>query len=271
MFLRKIFSSNNKLTWVVIDLFIVIIGVYCAFLIQSYSENEKTEKEKDKIYTALKYELETFRFTASQVALGVKHNLTDWQKKIDERTYHDYSGGRFIEPQYGYQIIEHSINIDNSTIIDFELYNVLQGLYVEIKKVEHTERLLTEVAMRYRLLPVNLDQESQEVQLVKYENFNNFKRYVLFTGDRGIIMQRIVDNSQKVLEILNERLSPAQRKKIEENLIRQKMPDVPMKERALGLVKQFFPDWSNEEIEKIFEEIHGTKKVHNSDSTSSTN
>jgi len=271
MFLRKIFSSDNKFVWVIIDLFIVIIGVYCAFLIQSYAEDERTEKEKDKVYTALKYELEIFRFSASEVALDVQSNIPNWEQKISNEVYFDFSDVRFIEPQYQYQIIEHSINIENSAIIDFELYDALQNLYVEIKKVEHTEQLLTEVAMKYHLIPEKLNANSKEAMLLSYENFNNFKRYVLFTRDRGSIMERIVFNSRKVLEILNARIDPVKRKNIERDLMKLGMPDFPNKNVAVGMAKKFFPNWSEEEITEIYNQVHGTKSTDSDSSSTQPN
>lgn len=260
MFLRKLFNSNNKFTWVLIDLLIVIIGVYCAFLIQSYAEQDKTNKEKDKIYTALKYELESFRFLASEIALGISGTVKEWEDKISNDTYHDFSGGRFIAPQFDYQIVEHAINTNDSDIIDFELYDVLQQLHVGIKKAEHTERLLTEIALRYRLIPPTLDSNSKEVKLMSYENFNNFRRYVMFTKDRGSIMQRIIVRSQNALAILNDRIDPAKRKEIERNLMKQKMPEFPVKEVAVGVGKKYFPNWSEEEILEIYDEVHGVKE-----------
>ena len=58
MFLRKLFASDKKLGWVIIDLFVVIIGVYCAFLIQNSATAQQDKKEQTKIYSALKMELE---------------------------------------------------------------------------------------------------------------------------------------------------------------------------------------------------------------------
>lgn len=70
MFLRKLFSKDNRLTWVVIDLIIVIIGVYCAFAIQSYADNQKISQERDRVLTALKYEMEVSDIVCRRQHLG---------------------------------------------------------------------------------------------------------------------------------------------------------------------------------------------------------
>ena len=49
MFLRKLMNIGNKGKWLALELLVVFIGVYLAFLFQSYAENIKLEKEKEKV------------------------------------------------------------------------------------------------------------------------------------------------------------------------------------------------------------------------------
>ena len=105
MFLRKIFSANNKLLWVLVDLFIVIIGVYCAFLMQNYAEQSKNAKEQDKVLTALKYELEFFRYRMFETSLGMQGKLRGLKEIQAKGSYDYFSDYRFIEPQYDYCLL----------------------------------------------------------------------------------------------------------------------------------------------------------------------
>lgn len=266
MFLRKLFSSENKLVWVLVDLLIVIIGVYCAFLIQNYSEAEKTEKEKEKIYSALKFELEQFRYTALGITAGIEGRLSRWNRDYPKGTYLNFSDWKFIEPQYNYQIVEHSINIDNNEIIDFELYSSLQRLYVEIKKVEFTERIITDLALKYKNIPTGLDESSTSFKLIDGENLDNYERFLMYTRIRRENLAQVVRHSISVLTILNDRMPENIRKRIEEDLIRLKMPDVPSEERAVLLTLQFFPNWTKEEVLKIHREIHQPESSVEADS-----
>ena len=49
MFIRKLFNVGDKAKWLILELLIVFVGVYLAFLFQSYSEQAKIESEKRKV------------------------------------------------------------------------------------------------------------------------------------------------------------------------------------------------------------------------------
>ena len=91
MFLRKLFSSDNKFTRVFVDLIIVIIGVYGAIWIQSYAEDKKTQKEQDRVLTDLKYEMEIFRYRMYETALGMQGLAGNLQEIRAAESHSDFS------------------------------------------------------------------------------------------------------------------------------------------------------------------------------------
>lgn len=268
MFLRKLFASENKFAWVLIDLLIVIIGVYCAFLIQNYAENEKNLKERDRIITAMKYEMEAFRFQMSQISLGMRREVRVFNSYLSQQTYPNFSDARFIEPQYEYQSIEYALKLQNSAIIDFELYLKLQNIFVEIKKIEHVERLLTETSRRYQTIPASIPSSSIEYKLVKAENLDNFVRYEILTRDRGQVSARLAMASTDALTIINERLGPERAKEIEKELILGYAPNFDNEEEAIQIGLQYFPHFSKEEMASLYRRANGLEETP-SDSTSS--
>ena len=54
-------STEAKWAWAFVDLIVVIIGIYIAFLLQSTSAVRKDQREQIKVYSALKMELEIMR------------------------------------------------------------------------------------------------------------------------------------------------------------------------------------------------------------------
>ena len=109
-----------------LELAIVFVGVYLAFVLQDFSEDLQEAREQDKIYRALKYELEGFRFLMpgqAAYATGVRNQM---QTGLDNGRITDFSEWRFIAPQYDYQIIEYAINVQNSEIVDFALFERLK-------------------------------------------------------------------------------------------------------------------------------------------------
>ena len=253
MFVRKLLSMNNKVAWAFIDLMMIIIGVYCAFLIQQYSETERTKRDEERIMSALKYELEILRFSTPIYADDTKNRLQNWTKSRDNESYSDFSGWRFVEPQYSFQIVEHAVDLDNTDIVDFELYSRLQNLLIEIKKAEYAERKITEVSMRYKSLPATLNSKSNEFLLLNQENFDNFNRFILFSEDRANILPRVANASATALEIINSRMDPLKKKEIERQLLLENIGIAPSVDHAIGLVKQFFPDFTEEEVREIYE------------------
>ncbi|MEP1035300.1 hypothetical protein [Ekhidna sp.] len=263
MFLRKLFNSENKFTWVLIDLLIVIIGVYCAFLIQSEAEDAKNAKEKDRVVTALKYELEAFRFQMSGISQGMGNYSKRLSSVLQQGNYENFSDYRFIEPQYDYQTIQYALSLQSSEIIDFELYNLLQSLFVEIKKIEHVERLITETSRRYRTIPSNVNKETIQYKMTWTENYDNFDRFVTLITDRSGISARVAEASAGALPLINERLGQKKSRAIEKQLLMENMDIARNEQEAVFIAKQFFPNFSEGEIRELYQQ------ANQSDSTQS--
>ncbi|NVJ47731.1 MAG: hypothetical protein HWE07_11410, partial [Cytophagia bacterium] len=54
MFIRRLFNIGEKAKWIIVELFVVFVGVYMAFLFQQYAEDQKLRQEKDKVLMSLK-------------------------------------------------------------------------------------------------------------------------------------------------------------------------------------------------------------------------
>lgn len=248
MFLRKILSSENKLTWVVIDLVIVIIGVYCAFLIQSYAEEQKSQRMKEQVLTALKFELEAFRIQLPEFADYVR----DYLKDIQAEENPDISGWRFVEPQYSYKIVEYAMQLENGDIIDFEMYDNLQKLYVSIKQLEHVERLITNRGGAYKRLvpelpkdhPVNLERMA--------DNQDNLRRFTIFLRGRIGNLMRVTNVSSDVLKRIDADLGYEKSKEIERAFIIENMPRIGSEEEVIALGAAYFPKFNEDEIIQLF-------------------
>lgn len=257
MFLRKIFSEKNKLVWVLVDLMIVIIGVYGAFLIQNYAESNKNNKDRERIFSALKYEMETLRYVMITNARYAQKRVPNLNQMKKNGVYENFLNYRFIEPQYDYQTISYAISLQNTEIVDFELYNSLQSIYVEVKKIEHAERLLTDTALKYKSIPKSLDKSSTAFQIMQSENLDNFERLIIFTIDRGSVATRLAEATADVLKIINSRLPSDKVKAIEREIIIENIKYIASNiEEAIYLGKQFFPTFTEQEIREIYQQAN---------------
>lgn len=221
--------------------------------------------ERDRVLSALKYELEAFRYRMTQNALGATNYGQQLQATLKEGSYANFSDYRFIEPQYDYQTIAYSIALQNTEIVDFELYNVLQSLFVEIKKIEHVERLITETSRRYRTLPENLSKETPDYKLAWTGNYDNFGRFVTLIDDRGEISARIASASEGALPLINSRLGDEKSRAIEKKLVIQNLDLVRNEDEAVFIGKKFFPRFTEEEIREIYRDQKGEPSPTKSD------
>lgn len=187
-----------------------------------------------------------------ETTLGMRSLESDLKETLADGSYSNFSDYRFIEPQYDYQTIAYAINLQNTEIVDFELYDHLQSLFVEIKKIEHAERLLTETSRRYKSIPSKLSSESASFAIIDSENRDNFIRFVTLIGDRAGISGRIATASTLAMPIVNSRLGTGKVRAIEKELLIENMGRASSEDEAVALGQRFFPNFSAQEIRQFY-------------------
>lgn len=253
MFIRKLFNISDKIKWLSLELVVVFIGVYLAFLFQSYNENRRLSGEKEKVYTALKYELEYFRVDLPGRASYARSEVRKNRELLREGNYIDYSLWIYLEPQYAFQIIEYAINLEDTNIIDFQLYNQLVTLYSNIKRLSHAESMIMETSQRYVPVLADVSDNSREAKLREADNLQNFSRFIKFMNSRAGSLQSVAVESDNCLKIINQLMDPELRKSIEEDLIRSRINDFESLEDAQNAVRSLYPDFTEEEVKAIYE------------------
>ena len=240
-----------------LELAIVFVGVYLAFVLQDFSEDLQEAREQDKIYRALKYELEGFRFLMpgqAAYATGVRNQM---QTGLDNGRITDFSEWRFIAPQYDYQIIEYAINVQNSEIVDFALFERLKTLFTSIKRLESAEGQMMSMAQRYAAVPGGLGETDPFRLTREADNLANLKRFLVYMGDRINNLERVAEISSDVLVIVNEGLSEDVLREIEDALIRSQIHLFRSEQEAVATAGRFFPDFDPAEVRRIFDEHSG--------------
>lgn len=245
----KIFTRQG-VKFFLIELVVVFLGVYLAFLFQSYVEQKKVHAEKEKIMIGLKKDMEYFRIFFPEYA--GEDQIQEWQKIVTEREYIDFHNWRFIQPQYDYTAIEYALS-RNAEVIDYELNSTLAQIYQELQKLEYVENLLTELSMSYKSIPDNAPVNSQ-ILLETENNRLNFLRFVSRYEDRSSIMKRIADISSEYLPHINASFDSKQLKEIELELIQNyATPSNQQEVEAISQALQvYFPNLAKEEIQQLF-------------------
>lgn len=242
-------SNRGKWTWAIVDLLVVIIGVYIAFLIQSSAADRKDAKEKTKVLMALKFELETFRIQFP----GFADYMTNYYEEVKDDELTDFSGWRYNEPQYAYQIIEYGMNLENEDVINFQLYDKLQKLYVQIKQLEHIERQITEISGKHKKFIPELPM-THELNLVrKADNASHFERFLMFVRSRAFSLNWLASSTNDALTLINDQLGPELTKEIEREIISQNLRYISTEEDVIQMVANLFPSFTEKEILDLYE------------------
>ncbi len=241
----KLFSKKG-VKFLLLELVIVFFGVYGAFLFQNYSEERKIDAEKEKVMIGVKEDLEYFRIYFPDFA-GTSQ-VDKWREIIAKEEYTDFSDWRFIQPQYDYIAVEYALSQD-ANVIDFEMNSAIAEIYQELKKLEHTEILLTELSMKYEAVPEG-NRDNIIVKTAHLNNFLNFKRFTERYADRASIMERIAEMSATHLPMINREFSKEKLKLIELLLIQKNVTAKNEQEINfyVNVLKEFFPNLSEEEL-----------------------
>ncbi len=247
------FFSKQGIKFILLELIIVFVGVYCAFLFQNYSEQRKIEAEKEKVMIGVKEDLEYFRIYFPDFA-GLPQ-VEEWRETIANEKYIDFSGWRFIQPQYDYIAIEYALSAD-AEVIDFELNSAIAEIYQELRKLEHVELILNELAMRYQAIPEG-SKDNESVRNAHLNNYSIFKRFTERYADRASIMQRIAEKSSEHLPMINSYFSPQELKEIEILLIRKNVTVQNEQEIEfyINVLNEFFPNLSEEELRTTLQSL----------------
>lgn len=249
------FFSKEGVKFLALELVIVFLGVYGAFLFQNYSENQRIRSEQNKILIGLKEDLEYFRIFFPGYAGD--DQVKEWRVLFQEGEYPQYFEWRFIQPQYDYRAIEYALEAD-ARVIDYELNSGIAEVYQELKKLEYVEDLITQIAMEYHYLPGDLKEKS-EGELLHQQNFLNFKLFTERMADRSGIMNRIAEMSDLFLPEINAQFGKKELKNLELQLIDKYLnpENEAVLDASIPPLLEFFPNLTEEEI-RNFVRIKGS-------------
>jgi len=214
-------KNRLKINWqtLLLELLVVFIGVYLAFLLNNFQENQKVKNEEHKVMTSLKKELDVIGLTFDNMANYQKSKAEECDSllRIDEiPRFYDW---RYIQPQYNYAVLEYAINVQDARIVDFELYEKLVPVYREMEKLIFAENLMTEWAGKFHNMPPELDSLDVEYQKRRADNRFSAYKFTVYAYDRASIMKRLVEFSRDALAYIDKHIEPAERLAMEKELI----------------------------------------------------
>ncbi len=261
MFLTKLFkrlSGVIEIKWqfVVVELFIVFIGVYLAFSLNNHQQEQYVKKEGEKVWSSLKLELERIRLSFPVWVEYQKSQNEKWDSLFAIQEVGKFYTWRYIQPQYDFTTIEYAISTRESSIVDFDMYKKLTELNQNIQMLRHSEELMTETGFKYKNIHSKLPKTSKEYLQLTADNRFHFFKFIDFSKIRVNSMNRIVLLVVDLLEIIDEKLGPQKSFELEKSFIQKQiiaLAEDAKPEEILGKFKQNFPDLSEEQINNIYD------------------
>ncbi len=250
----KLFKNSKNARFLFLELLMIFIGVYLAFLFQNYSEQRKIDKEKEKVLMSLKLELEIFRTSFPDFANFQNEKNQEWDSLFRVRETADFYTWRYLEPQYNFQVIEYALDQKGTDIVSFEIYEELSALYSNIKRLEHAERLMTEHGQKYRNILNGWDENSWAAKERKADNRLNFFKFRVAGYDRSFILERIAKDSERLLVEINQELGDKNTRIAEINLLHKYLEQGTDPERIQRVFSNYFKQYSPEEFENLVKE-----------------
>lgn len=243
-----------------LELFIVFIGVYLAFLLNSYSESQKNQEQQHKVLNSLKFELERLRFYTPGYASYQEEKIEKWHAAIKKDSLIDFYEYLFIQPQYDYTALEYAININETEVVNYELFTALRKVYNHIKSLEFTENKMTDMADRYRNTTSALPKSSLEYKSRRADNRFYFYRFIFYGRARKDYMLRIAQSAVEALTVINEQMNQKEKIKIEGELIlsyfQRDYDELPPEAMAAKKIKEFFPDYPEQELKDLMIKLY---------------
>lgn len=203
--------KNEFRAWVArlfVELVVVFLGVYLAFVLNNYREKRQIDQERQKVLIGL---LEGFREIRGALPgnLAFHKNL---QSEVDSVIREgvipsQLSYWRFLQPQYNLSLIDYALQLKGEDIIDRELYLHLSGTLVNAKKLMYTEEKLTQLSLDYEdYIAGSSLLSNAEINRRKVDNFQRAKRFNKFLEDHVQVLSRIIENSDETIALIEQRI-----------------------------------------------------------------
>ena len=191
------------------ELIVVFAGVFMAFMINSYREDQLLEQEKQKVLNGLLVELRSAQEVLPKQIKWQAHFCDSLKSRIDREIIPgELSSYRFLQPQYPMHLLDYSLTLKGSEIIDQELFIALSGLSSNAQRMRHAEELINEVSLAYR--PVTSGLLPEEAYQRGSENLYLARRFYEFSVDRLNNMRLLEKQVAEVIALLEARKPPAE-------------------------------------------------------------
>ena len=169
----------RKLRYIILELFIVFVGVYSAFYLNTYNQNQQEQENRRKVLVALSEEVRHLGKTFK----NIKSYQAEFNKMVEKKYEEnlpipEVERIRYAAPQYSLEVLENALQSNTFELLDLP------------------ERKISEVSQDYVFI-VDASEEARRKQ---------YGWSILYLDDRRDILERLTEASENLVVELESRI-----------------------------------------------------------------
>lgn len=176
--LKRQASELNPLA-IGVELLIVFVGVYLAFLLSQYQETRKLDDKRETVISLLADGIGRYEGLFEGFAQYHEGRNAEILAELRGGQIPDMSNVAYAAPQYPSDAIDYVLTNESFDVFELELYVPLASFANRIKQLTSVEAELTELGNRYVRVDRTSPRYAEMYQLgVRYHHYMEFRRSI---------------------------------------------------------------------------------------------
>ncbi len=150
--IRSYFQDINPVR-LLLELVIVFVGVYLAFLFSSHREQQRTDAELDRVLALMQVGLDRYEELFEGFALRHETKNAEFLAQLENNEIPVFYETYYASPQYPVDVINFVLTREGYDVFSLDFYVPLTSFAHAIQRIMYVEDKLVQLGERYRILP----------------------------------------------------------------------------------------------------------------------
>ncbi|WP_395373301.1 hypothetical protein [Marinicella sp. W31] len=175
-----------------VDLIVVFIGVYLAFIFAEYQQDQQRHKETQKVIGLLQIGVSRLE-SSFNGAVGFHERFDEnFSAQLEAEVIPHFGFQTYVAPQYPIDQIKYIITSESYDVFDLDLYVWLTEYSNAIQRIMYVEEKIVQMSDRYQPLPPESDPAYARIY---GQQMYLAKRYLQYMNMRGEISGQLANMS----------------------------------------------------------------------------
>ena len=197
----KSFRDSFNPVQLIVELAIVFIGVYLAFLLSNHQESANLAEARQRALALSNIGIERYEKLFSEFVAGHETNNLAFRKSLEQGEIPYFGDVTFPAPQYPIDVIKFIMTGENYELFEIGLYIPLTGYVNGMERLMYVEEKLVELSEAYRPLPPTSHPEYDYLYAIE---FQKAQRYLKYLEIRKRTCMELVERSKELATLIGE-------------------------------------------------------------------